>query len=370
MVKPGDIVRFLNAVGGGRVSRVDGNIAYVEDEDGFETPVMTRECVIVADAASQVAGIAAQEARQQQSAQPRRDAPRQNQASVNDKVAEQALTDADIAETEGGDILNVVLAFEPQDIRQISTTTFDAYLVNDSNYYISFICMTRRTGEADSWTTRYAGVIEPNIQLYLGTVTRDMLVDMDYIAMQMVAYKQGRTFARKPAMTVEYRMDTTKFCKLHCFGDSVYFDTPVMALDIVRDDKPYTPVRVNPGELRQAMQQKLAADRRPGERRKVVKRGQRKPGTIVVDLHINELVDNTRGLSNSDMLNLQIDEFRRVMDANLRNHGQKIVFIHGKGEGVLRQAILKELAHRYKGHDAQDASFREYGFGATQVTIR
>ena len=70
------------------------------------------------------------------------------------------------------------------------------------------------------------------------------------------------------------------------------------------------------------------------------------------------------------MLNRQIDEFRKVMDANLRNHGRKIVFIHGKGEGVLRQALLKELTHRYKGHDVSDASFREYGFGATQVVIR
>ena len=57
------------------------------------------------------------------------------------------------------------------------------------------------------------------------------------------------------------------------------------------------------------------------------------------------------------------------MDANLKNHGKKIVFIHGKGEGILRQALLKELNHRYKGHDVCDASFREYGFGATQVTI-
>ena len=58
------------------------------------------------------------------------------------------------------------------------------------------------------------------------------------------------------------------------------------------------------------------------------------------------------------------------MNAHLRAPGTKIVFIHGKGEGVLRQALMKELNHRYKGHDVQDASFREYGFGATQVTIR
>ncbi len=91
---------------------------------------------------------------------------------------------------------------------------------------------------------------------------------------------------------------------------------------------------------------------------------------IEVDLHIQELVDNVHGLSNADMLNLQVDEFRRVMDSNLKNHGQKIVFIHGKGEGVLRQALLKELNYRYKGFQFQDASFREYGYGATQVTIK
>ncbi len=99
-------------------------------------------------------------------------------------------------------------------------------------------------------------------------------------------------------------------------------------------------------------------------------KNERRGDILVVDLHIGELVDNINGLSNADMLNLQVDEFARVMDENLRNKGQKIVFIHGKGEGVLRNAIMKELNHRYKGHDVQDASFREYGFGATQVTIR
>ena len=75
-------------------------------------------------------------------------------------------------------------------------------------------------------------------------------------------------------------------------------------------------------------------------------------------------------MSNADILNYQIDAFRKAMDENLRNKGTRIVFIHGKGEGVLRQAIMKELNYRYKGHDVQDASFREYGYGATQVTIR
>ena len=49
MAQTGDMVRFLNSVGGGRIVRIEDNIAYV-DEDGFETPVLLKECVVVAPA--------------------------------------------------------------------------------------------------------------------------------------------------------------------------------------------------------------------------------------------------------------------------------------------------------------------------------
>ena len=46
MTKPGDTVRYLNEVGGGVVTRVEGKIAYVND-DGFERPVALNELVVV-----------------------------------------------------------------------------------------------------------------------------------------------------------------------------------------------------------------------------------------------------------------------------------------------------------------------------------
>lgn len=70
------------------------------------------------------------------------------------------------------------------------------------------------------------------------------------------------------------------------------------------------------------------------------------------------------------MLDFQMKKVREVMDANLRRVGQKIVFIHGKGEGVLRNEVLKLLKSQYKKCYVQDASFLDYGFGATQVTIK
>ena len=69
------------------------------------------------------------------------------------------------------------------------------------------------------------------------------------------------------------------------------------------------------------------------------------------------------------MLNLQLDTVRKTMSQHSRRKGQKIVFIHGKGEGVLRKAVLELLKKEYPKAELQDASFREYGFGATLVTI-
>ena len=115
------------------------------------------------------------------------------------------------------------------------------------------------------------------------------------------------------------------------------------------------------------MQQKRNADR--PNRRPVEKHNKVKGEIIECDLHINELVDTTAGMSNSDMLQLQLDKFNEVMRENLRRPGAKVVFIHGKGEGVLRKALLDELRRKYPRCEAQDASFREYGFGATLVKL-
>ncbi|MDY3063914.1 MAG: DUF2027 domain-containing protein, partial [Bacteroidaceae bacterium] len=41
----------------------------------------------------------------------------------------------------------------------------------------------------------------------------------------------------------------------------------------------------------------------------------------------------------------------------------------GKGEGVLRSNIMRELKNKYPRCNWQDASFKEYGFGATLVII-
>lgn len=358
MLQIGDTVRFLNSTGGGVVRRIEGNIAYV-DEDGFETPTLVRECVVVATAASAPRTAPVSNAKA---------APAPVTAAPAEPAVKTAASQPElvIEETPEGEKLNVVLAYEAANLKRLNDTTFDTYLVNDSNYYLYFTYMTR-ADESREWTLRYAGMVEPNIQLFIEEIAGSDLPAMDRVAVQCIAYKEGKEFKLKSPVAIETPLDTTKFFKLHCFKPNPYFDNDVIALDIVKDDVPMRRMVIDSSRLEEGIKAKKAADR--PQRRPVQKHQSKKPGLLEIDLHINELVDSTAGLSAADMLNLQIDEFRKVMDANLKNKGLKIVFIHGKGEGVLRNALMKELNHRYKGHQVQDASFREYGFGATQVTI-
>jgi len=123
-------------------------------------------------------------------------------------------------------------------------------------------------------------------------------------------------------------------------------------------------IDISPAEIKNAMLHKEET-----KRPRITLR-QQTADVIEVDLHINELVDSTAGMENADMLNLQMEKFHAVISENKTRKGQKIVFIHGKGEGVLRSEIEKQLKSRYKTYYFQDASFREYGFGATMVTIK
>lgn len=112
--------------------------------------------------------------------------------------------------------------------------------------------------------------------------------------------------------------------------------------------------------------------RRDKERRenKAVSKPNHKPVEYEVDLHAFELLPTTSGMAPHDIMEHQMGVFRKEMDSHLKEKGCSIVFIHGKGNGVLRRAILDELKYRYKSCESQDASFQQYGFGATRIIIK
>ncbi|WP_318342676.1 Smr/MutS family protein [Flagellimonas baculiformis] len=87
-----------------------------------------------------------------------------------------------------------------------------------------------------------------------------------------------------------------------------------------------------------------------------------------VDLHIHQLVESTKGLSNFDMLNLQLERAKGQLEFAMQKRIQKVVFIHGVGEGILKEE-LHWLFRKYENVKYYDADYQKYGLGATEVYI-
>ena len=89
---------------------------------------------------------------------------------------------------------------------------------------------------------------------------------------------------------------------------------------------------------------------------------------LEIDLHIENITEHPYNLSNSQMLSLQLDYFQDTLEKAVKGHVKKLVFIHGVGNGVLRNSI-RTLLKRYEGLEFSDASYKKYGAGATEVRI-
>lgn len=380
-MKKGDKVRFLSEVGGGKVAGFQGkDIVLVEDEDGFEIPMRINEVVVVEqdDYAMGKMISAKMDAKEKAEAHANTELHQDSRSikailNEHDSEVDMNVDEYDAADREitfvkqaqermGGNKLSAYLAFVPINIKDVTNTRFEAYLVNDSNYYMNY---TYLVAEGNAWTLKSKGVIEPNTKLFVEEFGREQLNEMEHIAIQIIAYKEDKPFLLKPATDVQFRLDPVKFYKFHVFEENDFFETPALLYTIVENDEVARPLVVDSKRLKEQMykDEKVVANTSK-------KSSKKDDGTVIVDLHADEVLETTAGMNSADILHYQMDIFKKTMNEYRKKKGQKIVFIHGKGEGVLRQALIHELSYRYKPCTYQDASFQEYGYGATLVTIK
>ena len=243
-MKIGDKVRFLNEVGGGIVKGFQGkDIVLVEDLDGFNIPMLRSQVVVIETNANNFEVKKTQEA-----PQPRvrlledgiDDDPSMRPTSYQPKPVER----------KGGDLLNVCLAFVPENSRELTSTRFEAYIVNDSNYYLNVVFANN---EGAAWHLRWQGLLEPNTKQLVDTFERSSLNDLERLSVQLLAWKQEKPYMLKPAVATELRLDVVKFYKLHVFQPSPFFREPALVYDIVRDDRPIRQILVEPEEVREAL---------------------------------------------------------------------------------------------------------------------
>jgi hypothetical protein len=89
-----------------------------------------------------------------------------------------------------------------------------------------------------------------------------------------------------------------------------------------------------------------------------------------LDLHIEQLVDNTRGLTNSEIIKIQLDTLQRYLYIALVNHQERMIIIHGLGKGVLRDEVQKILKQMPEVSTFKNEWHGRYGFGATEVHFK
>lgn len=228
MAKIGDTVRFLNTTGGGKITKIEGRIAYVE-EDGFETPVLLSEVVVVLPAGHEPASSGARKMFDQKAFDEGKKTVRET--PVQQTAQPEHEPELPVEETEYGEDLTIALLFEPENVKELSRSRISAALVNDSNYYL-FFSLLIRDNDAKAWKSLYTGEIAPNEMLDLASFTQESITDMERVVFQAMAYKKGKSFQVKYPVSVSKKIDLTKFFKMHCFRPGVYLDTPCLEIPL------------------------------------------------------------------------------------------------------------------------------------------
>ncbi len=345
MIKSGDKVRFLNAVGGGIVkSVINKTMVSVEDENGFEVPILISQVVIVDDTLSM-------------NPQRRSNAIR---ASVKAEEApvKKELPVAEPKYVAGKDAPVLFFACVPQDEANPVEGELKIYLLNDSN---NFVLYNYSHLKDKVFKSVESGKMNPNSKRYLESFSRFDLSDLPEFQFQLLFFREESAKLENPVVK-SLRLNPTKFYRLGSYEKTKYFTQNVIIYSLLEPDLKNEMAKLSESDLTQKSQDK--------DEPKVIVKRIVSPDLVEIDLHIQELLEDTNGMANHEMLEVQIGRFRNELETAIVNGTRRIVFIHGIGNGTLKQELRKELTTKYKKYYFQDASFKEYGYGATMVILK
>jgi len=94
------------------------------------------------------------------------------------------------------------------------------------------------------------------------------------------------------------------------------------------------------------------------------------PARSVVDLHIEKITDDWKGLSNFEIITIQLKEFEKWYDLAVAHHQPSLIVIHDVGKGRLKEEIhdvlktkreVKYFVNQYDGR---------FGYGATEIFFK
>ncbi|NQU84604.1 MAG: DUF2027 domain-containing protein [Mariniphaga sp.] len=343
MIHVGDKVRFLNDVGGGKVtSIINKKMVNVEDEDGFEIPTLITELVVIESSVKSYI----------------EEKPEYN-IQLIEPIKEEELASKII---EGKDSPEFYLAFVPQDQKNPVGGEIEAWLVNDSNFFLIF---NYSHFEKDYYTNVKSGELGPNSQKLLDSFIPFDLTEFPVLFFQLIYFQEESKEMYQPIVK-ELKVSPVKFYKEKTFSSNSFFQKNAYLLSLSGNPMTIELDKLTDSDVEKVIIQK---EKENSPVTKPVLR-QRNNELVEVDLHINQLIDKFSDLTNHEILQIQMERFNSEMKDSINNRVKRIVFIHGVGKGALKAELHKELKIKYKKYYVQDASFKEYGYGATMVILR
>ena len=324
----GDKVRFLNEVGEGVISRIkDKQVVFVEMPDGFEIPFPISQLV-----------------------------PIHTELIIN-KDAENIELNPDAHLDDA-----VYFVIEPDHDFPSLINDYKLYLFNASSFNLLFSYSVK---DDEYFQTLKHGEVGAYQKVLLRQVKMQFFKEYVYHKIECLLYKNTFFKAQTPIAEVLHVspaiLAKSKTIKHEEFKFPVY--------GFLLKDEFLNQQQVE-AQLDLVNIEKLRAIKEFRAKEKTSKSSKEHLRSLEkeVDLHIEELVDKPGDLSSFEMLNIQLERFEKELDEAMANHYRKVIFIHGVGNGRLRQeihAILKKT----RGVTFQDGSYKEYGYGATQVNI-
>ena len=344
-IKAGDKVKFLNEQGGGIIIKlIDSRQALVEIEDGFEIPVLLSNLVKTESTGEKSGGF---DRKNQQSGKPSFSIPEKPSVVIAAPAAKKS------EPLKVNDFPKPLFAFVPLSPKlESETARFELFLLNEGDYYLYYTVALERFGRLQ---LHEKGELEPEMKVSLGVFAHHDLLKINNLMLDFLVYKQVEYKAQKP-LHYEIHLKELNLLRISNFRVNEYFYENAYIVDCSGNTENALYDLKAIIETKQADLPKTEAKAKP-----------QNPDIEEIDLHIEEILENTSGLTPGEILDAQMARFTTSLEGAVKAKTKRIVFIHGVGNGKLKFEVRKTLDNKYPELQYQDASFAEYGFGATMV---
>lgn len=310
-MKPGDRVRLIHGKEEGKIIKLlPNNQVEIEIEDGFRIPVLAKEVVIVSKAEEEIFSTGA----------------------TGEPVFQ---------EYKGSGLWLGALPFNDK--------IYSLHIINDTGFTLLF---TLNTQANNIFEGQYQGILSGQKETKVLELKSDEFSSWPEIIVQGLLYKPGESEYKKP-FEIRFKFKADNFFKRKANLPLINKAGFLFGLQVEQE-------AVKLEELKNALNENRE---NTSEDFKITKPSKE------IDLHIDKLTTQ-QNLSNGEMLRIQMEAFQKALDAAIATNMDEIIFIHGVGNGILRNEIHKKLAATKGLKFFEDAAKEKFGYGATKVRIR